>query len=665
MLSVLLLEDDEGMRDALEEVLLDEGYQVTAVGCAMDAVARARQQPFDLVIADIRMDGPDGLEALAEVKGFQPGVHSLVVTGYSTEADSIRAIRLGVEDYLKKPFQANEFRAALARIVERCRSDRERQAQNLAVQRALYWALESLVRNMELAGGPPGLLRAADLLEGLLESQLDLMDRKMAFLLAGLERAGFIPPQPLMESLPPKTLELTRQPSPTLAEAFTLLLAAWQREFQRDEETRSPLALRLDSLLSEPGQSSPENQPSQASLLSLARCWEEAGQLEESRQLYSEVASAETALPHQIEAQLGIARVEARQGRRAQSSESALTALALAEQLGPRSLAMTGLDVGILLMQAQHPKAQTVLRQAVPNLDLEGSRALAGFALSWLEGQADHECLKLLCRQGNQSQFCEAGAWVAPLLFSLEAEDASVLKAQQTLLRLAPTQVGLFALSPAQPKSSKLRALHRIQESGHPIKEKLREHLVQNPDPDLQAALSGAAEPAASQPPELRLLSLGPFEVLVEGRRLEERQFRSQKIRFLLACLDSHEKSVHEEVLLEVFWPDDPPSKAKQHLYTATSVLRRCLRPSSWPHELEYVTRSQGMLCLNRELPIYSELNNLRQVLRDASLAREQESELSRLRQVFALDRNSYLDGCYMDWALLLRQKLEDDVICR
>ncbi len=68
MTRILVLEDDANMRSMLELVLEKEGYQVEAVGTGLEAVRRASQSAFDLVIVDIRMEGIDGLEALAKVR---------------------------------------------------------------------------------------------------------------------------------------------------------------------------------------------------------------------------------------------------------------------------------------------------------------------------------------------------------------------------------------------------------------------------------------------------------------------------------------------------------------------------------------------------------------------------------------------------------------------
>lgn len=116
---VLVLEDNTAMLKAMSDALEDQGYEVLAVGSSAAAVDLARRQAFDLVVTDIRMEGLDGLEALEQVKKFQPQVSSMVVTGYSSEAESLRAIRLGAGDYLQKPFALGDFTQRVERLLEK------------------------------------------------------------------------------------------------------------------------------------------------------------------------------------------------------------------------------------------------------------------------------------------------------------------------------------------------------------------------------------------------------------------------------------------------------------------------------------------------------------------------------------------------------------------
>lgn len=126
--SILVLEDDDEMRDMLSEVLRDHGYTVVAVSRGDEAVVQVSQQPFDLIVADIRMDGMDGLEVLERTRQQQPSIGTLVVSGYATEAETTRANRISVGGYLKKPFRMGQF-LELVREQLRGKHDVERSRQ--------------------------------------------------------------------------------------------------------------------------------------------------------------------------------------------------------------------------------------------------------------------------------------------------------------------------------------------------------------------------------------------------------------------------------------------------------------------------------------------------------------------------------------------------------
>ncbi|MBM3462535.1 MAG: response regulator, partial [Armatimonadetes bacterium] len=172
---ILVLEDDPDLREELTDLLTEEGYAVSAAGRGEDAVRLAGEIPFDLVIADVRMDGMDGLEALERMRGQDSA--RMVITGYASEADSIRAIRLGVDEYLKKPFSMRDFLDRVAALLQQRRLNRERQEAERAARRLTRSALESLAGVLDGADG--GARVRAGRLASLLASRLGL-DREAA-----------------------------------------------------------------------------------------------------------------------------------------------------------------------------------------------------------------------------------------------------------------------------------------------------------------------------------------------------------------------------------------------------------------------------------------------------------------------------------------------------
>ena len=106
---ILLLEDDPEMRSILEQILSYQDYDVTAVETGFQAIEAAKTNNFDLIVADVRVDGPDGIEVLSEARKDQPEVGTLLVSGYSSLEDDARAEKVGVGGFLRKPFETQRF----------------------------------------------------------------------------------------------------------------------------------------------------------------------------------------------------------------------------------------------------------------------------------------------------------------------------------------------------------------------------------------------------------------------------------------------------------------------------------------------------------------------------------------------------------------------------
>ena len=80
---ILVLEDDDEMRELLADVLTGRGYEVVAAGGGEEALGLARQERFDLIVADIRMEGMTGLDAIERAQEHQPNMGSLVTVSYT------------------------------------------------------------------------------------------------------------------------------------------------------------------------------------------------------------------------------------------------------------------------------------------------------------------------------------------------------------------------------------------------------------------------------------------------------------------------------------------------------------------------------------------------------------------------------------------------------
>jgi len=126
--TILIVDDDERLRDLLKEYLEGHGFELVLLPDAMRVVETIRREKPKLVILDIMMPGKDGFEALAEIRrDFQIPVIMLTARGEDT--DRIVGLEMGADDYLPKPFNPRELLARIRAIFRRMDGSPEQTAQ--------------------------------------------------------------------------------------------------------------------------------------------------------------------------------------------------------------------------------------------------------------------------------------------------------------------------------------------------------------------------------------------------------------------------------------------------------------------------------------------------------------------------------------------------------
>jgi DNA-binding NtrC family response regulator len=105
---VLVVDDEASIRDLLSKTLALAEYDVDTAADASTALGRVRASDYDLLIADLRMPGMDGLTLIRQVKRIRAELPVIIITGFSTESSAIEAVNLGVAGYLRKPFRVPE-----------------------------------------------------------------------------------------------------------------------------------------------------------------------------------------------------------------------------------------------------------------------------------------------------------------------------------------------------------------------------------------------------------------------------------------------------------------------------------------------------------------------------------------------------------------------------
>jgi DNA-binding NtrC family response regulator len=110
---ILLVEDERMTRVSLTGTLRKEGHEVTPCPDGQVALEALRSGPCDLVLTDLNLPGPDGLEILEEASRMHPAPRVIIMTAYASTETAVQALRMGASDYITKPFQTDEI---LARV---------------------------------------------------------------------------------------------------------------------------------------------------------------------------------------------------------------------------------------------------------------------------------------------------------------------------------------------------------------------------------------------------------------------------------------------------------------------------------------------------------------------------------------------------------------------
>jgi signal transduction histidine kinase len=148
---ILLIEDNMSFRETLSDLLKKEEYLVTGVEDGQQGIKAAKETHFELIVADVRLPGGmDGIEAVAKIKEIRPSAKSIVIiiTGYADEKAPLRAIKVGVDDYIYKPFETEEFLYSVERNIKIYRLEENEKRHTETIEK-MAKELEDYSRNLE------------------------------------------------------------------------------------------------------------------------------------------------------------------------------------------------------------------------------------------------------------------------------------------------------------------------------------------------------------------------------------------------------------------------------------------------------------------------------------------------------------------------------------
>jgi signal transduction histidine kinase len=124
-LRILVIEDEEPVRESYVDMLEFFDYKVVAVRNGREAIARINQEEYDIVLTDLNMPEINGLEVLAHIKKKKPYVEVIVITGYGTLENAVHAMKVGAYDFLTKPVEIEHVRVVLSKCARQILARKE------------------------------------------------------------------------------------------------------------------------------------------------------------------------------------------------------------------------------------------------------------------------------------------------------------------------------------------------------------------------------------------------------------------------------------------------------------------------------------------------------------------------------------------------------------
>ena len=129
--NILIIDDEEAIRDSCKQVLVREGYRIYLASNAQEGIRLFQEKLIHVVLLDLKLPGKNGMEILPALKKMKPETPVIIITGFATIESAVEAIKLGAFDYISKPFSPAELRV----VVNKALRSRELYTQRLRIQK--------------------------------------------------------------------------------------------------------------------------------------------------------------------------------------------------------------------------------------------------------------------------------------------------------------------------------------------------------------------------------------------------------------------------------------------------------------------------------------------------------------------------------------------------
>src|SRR5512138_3768442 len=132
--TVLIVDDESGVRSSLAGILGDEGYLVEAVDSGEACLARLETRRFDLLLLDVWLPAMDGLETLGRVRHLDPEMAVVVISGHGSVETAVKAVRMGAQDFVEKPLSLEKTLVVVRNALRQRRLETENRALKAQVE---------------------------------------------------------------------------------------------------------------------------------------------------------------------------------------------------------------------------------------------------------------------------------------------------------------------------------------------------------------------------------------------------------------------------------------------------------------------------------------------------------------------------------------------------
>ena len=166
---VLVVDDEKAMLVALKGLLTKEGYHVETAGSGEEAVRQLEQGSFHVVVTDLSMNGMSGLQVLEHARKVDPDIAVIMITAYGSEKIAVQAMKLGAADYLPKPFDNDELRVVVRRVMETVRLRRD--------HRRLLEQVQGSFGFEQIVGRSPAMQRIFETIDKVADTDITVLIR--------------------------------------------------------------------------------------------------------------------------------------------------------------------------------------------------------------------------------------------------------------------------------------------------------------------------------------------------------------------------------------------------------------------------------------------------------------------------------------------------------